>query len=63
MCCEMEGTAVAQACWLNGVPFVVVRAISDKVGSTKPVEYEVFEAKAARHGATIVRSMVEGMEG
>ena len=34
MCCEMEGAAVAQTAWLNRVPFVVVRAISDKPGST-----------------------------
>lgn len=26
MCCEMEGTAIAQAAWLNEVPFVVVRS-------------------------------------
>ena len=29
MCCEMEGAAVAQACYLNETPFVVIRAISD----------------------------------
>ncbi|MGI6230381.1 MAG: 5'-methylthioadenosine/adenosylhomocysteine nucleosidase [Tractidigestivibacter sp.] len=61
MCCEMEGAAVAQAAWLNNVPFVVVRAISDKVGSTTPVEYAVFEEKAAHHCAAIVQRMVESL--
>ena len=29
LCVEMEGGAVAQVCYLNGVPFVIVRIISD----------------------------------
>lgn len=58
VCCEMEGAAVAQAAWLNGVPFVVVRAISDKPGVTTPVEYAAFEAAAAEHCAAIVACMV-----
>lgn len=58
MCCEMEGAAVAQAAWLNRVPFVVVRAISDKPGSTTPMEYSAFETAAAEHCAAIVERMV-----
>ncbi len=57
-CCEMEGAAIAQAAWLNGVPFVVVRAISDKPGTTSTMEYSEFEAIAARHCAGIVATMV-----
>ena len=59
MCCEMEGTAVAQAAWLNEVPFVVVRAISDKPGAAdQVVDYNTFEEKAARDCAAIVAHMV-----
>lgn len=57
-CCEMEGTAIAQTAWLNGIPFVVVRAISDKVGSTTTVEYSAFEEQAARHCAAVILRMV-----
>lgn len=58
MCCEMEGAAIAQACYLNDVPFVVIRVISDKPGGTELVDYQEFEAKAAAHCAAIVRHMV-----
>lgn len=60
LCCEMEGCAIAQAAYLNGVPFVVVRAISDKPGAEgQVVDYNTFEKKAARDCARIVAHMVE----
>lgn len=59
MCCEMEGAAIAQACYLNHTPFVVIRAISDKPNETEFVDYKVFEAKAAERCAKIVQYMVE----
>ena len=60
LCCEMEGCAIAQAAYLNGVPFVVVRAISDKPGAEgQVVDYNTFEKKAARDCARIVARMVE----
>lgn len=63
-CCEMEGAAIAHACWLNGIPFVIVRAISDKADGSKSELYPVFEEEAARNCARIVRTMVaEGFPG
>jgi len=59
MCCEMEGAAIAQACYLNDTPYVVIRAISDKPDETEIVEYQAFEAEAAAHCADIVQYMVE----
>lgn len=34
LACEMEGAAVAQVCYLNKVPFIVVRALSDMAGQS-----------------------------
>ncbi len=59
MCCEMEGAAIAQACYLNKTPFVVIRAISDKPNETGLVDYKEFEAKAAERCAKIVQYMIE----
>ena len=58
LCCEMEGAAVAQACYLNNVPFVVIRAISDKPSDTSVEEYHDFEHEAAKLCAAIVEDMV-----
>lgn len=59
ICCEMEGAAIGQACWKNDVPFVIVRAISDKADGSKQVLYPVFERKAAKHCSAIVERMCE----
>ena len=61
LCCEMEGGAVAQACYLNNTPFVIIRAISDKPNGSNSVDYETFKAEAAAKGAAIVQYMVENM--
>ena len=61
LCCEMEGGAIAQTCYLNNSPFVIIRAISDKPGETEIVDYQEFEAKAAENCAKIVLHMVETM--
>jgi adenosylhomocysteine nucleosidase len=61
MCCEMEGAAVAQACYLNNTPFVVIRAVSDKSDGSNSMEYATFEEAAAKNCARIVQYMVENM--
>ena len=58
LCCEMEGAAIAQACYLNDTPFVVIRAISDKTDGSQSMEFSEFQAKAAANCAKIVEYMV-----
>lgn len=58
-CCEMEGAAIAQACWLNGVPCSILRAISDKADGTDHIDYPVFEEQAARACAQLVIAMLQ----
>ena len=59
MCCEMEGAAIAQTCYLNQTPFVVIRAISDKPDETEIEDYKTFEGKAAKRCAAIVEYMLQ----
>lgn len=58
-CCEMEGAAITQAAWANGVPAAIVRAISDKADGSSSIDYPTFEAQAARNSAALVISMLE----
>ena len=60
-CCEMEGAAIAQACYLNETPFVIIRAISDKADESEEVSFQTFEAAAAAQSAAIVRYMIANL--
>lgn len=58
LCCEMEGGAIAQVCYLNNTPFVIIRAISDKADDSEEMSYEQFEEEAAIHCAAVTRYMI-----
>lgn len=58
-CTEMEGASIAHGAYLNGIPFVIIRAISDKADDSSEMDYPVFERAAARHSARLVEDMVQ----
>ncbi len=62
LCTEMEGAAIAQAAYLNGIPFCIVRAISDKADGSDVVDYPVFEKKAAADCAALVRAFLQNLK-
>ena len=53
LCTEMEGAAIAHASRRNGIPFVVIRAISDKADDSAQMDYPSFEAIAAKCCASV----------
>ncbi|WP_425148141.1 5'-methylthioadenosine/adenosylhomocysteine nucleosidase [Deinococcus sp.] len=57
-CAEMEGAAVAQVCSKHGVPWVVIRSVSDTADGGAHVDYREFMPKVARHAKTVVRGML-----
>ena len=61
MCTEMEGAAIAQVCYFNRIPFLILRAISDKADDSAGVDYAVFEAQAIRHSVNLMTEMVRCM--
>ena len=59
-CTEMEGAAIAHTAWKNGVPFVIIRAISDKADDSAEMDYPTFEAAAAERCAKVTQMMAKG---
>jgi len=58
-CTEMEGASIAHTAWRNQVPFVIIRAISDKADNSAQMDYPVFEAMAAKRCAEVVLKLTE----
>jgi adenosylhomocysteine nucleosidase len=56
---EMEGAAIAQVCWQQFVPFVIIRSISDNAGNTAYADIKNFYQSAARNSAHLVMEMVK----
>lgn len=62
-CVEMEGAAVGQVCALNDVPFLLVRAISDRADGSSNVDFQAFLEEAAQSSARIVLQVLEALDG
>ena len=60
-CTEMEGAAIGQAAYLNGIPYLVIRAISDKADDSAHVDYPTFEREAIRHTVNLVENMMQAL--
>lgn len=56
-CTEMEGAAIAQTAYLNGIPFLILRAISDKADNSAVMDYPAFEAMAIKNSVEIIREI------
>lgn len=54
--CEMEGGAIGHTCYVNNVPFGIIRAISDGEGAE--MDYLTFAEKAAKQSIEIVKNFI-----
>jgi adenosylhomocysteine nucleosidase len=63
-CVEMEGAALAQVCRRFGVPFLIVRSLSDvpAAGHGNHLDFPVFLEKAAANAARLVVGMIEALD-
>ena len=53
--CEMEGAAIGQVCYVNKVPFCVLRAISDSADGSSHMDYPTFAKMAAEQSVALLR--------
>lgn len=58
-CCEMEGAAIGQVCFVNKVPFAILRAISDGAGEEAAMDFPAFAKKAARQSINILEKALQ----
>jgi len=59
--CEMEGASIAQVCYLNSIPFVVIRSISDNANNGAHMDYQKFIPVAVKNSTRILKKMLEIM--
>lgn len=57
--CEMEGAAIGQVCYVNRIPFAVIRAISDGADGDSEEDYTAFLAKAAANSIKVLRRVLK----
>ena len=62
LCTEMEGAAIAQTAYRNQIPFVILRAISDKADDSAEMDYPTFERIAAHRCAEVTKSLARQLK-
>ena len=62
LCTEMEGAAIAQTAYRNGIPFVILRAISDKADNSAEMDYPTFEKIAAHRCAKVTMALAAALK-
>ena len=56
---EMEGGSIGHVCYINQVPFAILRSISDSEGGA--MDYQTFAEKAAEQSIEIVKEYIAGL--
>ena len=62
LCTEMEGAAIAQTAYRNEIPFVILRAISDKADDSAEMDYPTFERIAAHRCADVTKNLAKQLK-
>ena len=55
----MEGAAVAQICWQQKVPCLVIRSLSDRADAQALADFARFLGQAATNSATLTAGLIE----
>ena len=60
-CTEMEGAAIAHTCYLNKIPFVIIRAISDNADGSSDMDFSKFTLLAAKNSGNLVEKIISAI--
>ena len=58
LCIEMEGASIAQVCYLDDVPFLVIRSITDKLDGSSKVDFEEFLEYSSQKSVNILKEVL-----
>ena len=58
---DADRLVLAQAAYLNNIPYLIVRAISDKADDSASMDYSEFEARAVENSVRLMAAMIEAM--
>src|SRR6056297_2824932 len=61
LCVDMESGSIGQVCYINKVPYIAIRSISDNADESSTINYKEFEKKAAKKSADIVIKTINKM--
>lgn len=56
-CVEMEGASVAQVCYLNSIPFIVIRSISDTPNGNNQIDFNEYLKIASKNCADFIKQL------
>jgi len=59
LCVEMEGASIAQVCYLDNIPFLVIRSITDKLDGSSKVDFEEFLEISSKNAASILKTILK----
>ena len=59
LCVEMEGASIAQVCYLDKIPFLVIRSITDKLDGSSKVDFETFLESSSKNAANILKEVLK----
>lgn len=59
MACEMEGGAIAHTCVMHGVPFAVVRSMSDKADGSAHMDFPQYVRLAAKISSALIKAFMQ----
>jgi len=59
LCIEMEGASIGQVCYLDKIPFIVIRSITDKQDGSSKVDFEKFLESSSKKAASILKEILK----
>ncbi len=59
LCVEMEGAAIGQIAYLDNVPFIVIRSISDSPNGNNHIDFDEYLKIASKRGAEFLSNLIK----